>query len=285
MSRKSRVIALFPNTLKNKAKTLAIDIRHFFVEKGVDVVAEDSEAEALGAGKLSEADPASIDFIISLGGDGTILRLIHKHPEINAPTLGINLGGLGFMADIPGENIHASLQGLLDGHYTISDRMMMEGESPDGNRFFALNDLVIHRTQNPSLVDLTINVGGIYLNTFSADGVIVASPSGSTAYSLSAGGPILTPGVEAFVLTPICPHTISNRPIVLKASDDIEVQYISPHDPVEIISDGIPLSRMRTGETFRIRRSKRLFSLVHMPYHDYYSTLRSKLGWTGKLKT
>lgn len=279
------MIALFPNTLKDKAKAIAIDIRHFFVEKGVTVVAEDSEAEALQAMKLSDVDPASINFMISLGGDGTILRLIHKHPEIVAPLLGINLGGLGFMADIPSQNILGSLQELLDGRFTISQRMMMEGISPDGARFFALNDLVIHRAQNPSLVDLSINVGGTYLNTFSADGVIIATPSGSTAYSLSAGGPILTPGVEAFVLTPICPHTISNRPIVLKANDEIEILYVSQHDPLEIISDGIPLSRMRTGETFRIRRSQRLFSLVHMPYHDYYSTLRSKLGWTGKLKT
>lgn len=278
------IIALFPNTLKSQAKASAIDISHFLKSRGVTVVAEDTEAEALQATKLSEVDPNSINFMISLGGDGTLLRLVHRHPEIQAPLLGINLGGLGFMADIPSHDIHTSLQELLDGHYTLSRRMMMEGEGPDGERCFAVNDLVIHRAQNPSLVDLAINVGGIYLNTFSADGVIIATPSGSTAYSLSAGGPILTPGIEAFVLTPICPHTISNRPIVLMSSDEIEVQYTSQHEPVEVVFDGIPRSRMHTGDTFRIRRSQRLFSLVHMPYHDYYSTLRTKLGWTGKLK-
>ncbi|MCE5316955.1 MAG: NAD(+)/NADH kinase [Parachlamydia sp.] len=285
MIEKGMIIGLFPNTLKNQARAIAVDIRHFFVQRGVTVVTEDSEADALQVVKLSDVDPATINFMISLGGDGTILRLIHKHPEIEAPMLGINLGGLGFMADIPSQNVLSSLQELLDGRYTISQRIMMEGESPDGQRFFALNDLVIHRAQNPSLVDLSINVGGTYLNTFSADGIVIATPSGSTAYSLSAGGPILTPGIEAFLLTTICPHTISNRPIVLKASDEIEVLYVSQHEPVEIISDGIPLTRMQTGETFRVRRSQRLFSLVHMPYHDYYSTLRSKLGWTGKLKT
>lgn len=278
------LIALFPNTLKNHVKAIAIDISEFLAQRGVTVIAEDADAKTLKAQKLSEVDPGAIQFMISLGGDGTILRLMHRHPEIRAPLIGINLGGLGFMADIPGQDIHASLQKLLDGHYTLSERIMMEGENPNGERYFAVNDIVIHRAQNPSLVDLSINVGGIYLNTFSADGIIIATPSGSTAYSLSAGGPILTPGLEAFVLTPICPHTISNRPIVLMASDTIEVKYTSQHEPVEIVFDGIPRARMNSGETLRIQHSQRLFSLVHMPHHDYYTTLRTKLGWTGKLK-
>ena len=277
-------IALFLNTLKSQAKAMASEIVGFLTQRGVAVYAEDDEAEELKAKKLSQIAPDSLHFMISLGGDGTILRLIHKHPEITAPLLGINLGGLGFMADIPSQEIHDSLQKLLDGHYTLSQRITMESVSTSGERQFAVNEIVIHRAQNPSLVDLAIQVGGIPLNTFSADGLIIATPTGSTAYSLSAGGPILTPGLEALVLTPICPHTISNRPIVLMSSDEIVVHYISPHEPVEIVYDGIPCARMASGESLRIRRSERLFSLVHMPYHDYYSTLRSKLGWTGKLK-
>ena len=279
------IVALFPNALKAQAKEISIDISRFLRERGVVVVSEDAEAETLEAKKLSEVDPAAINFMISLGGDGTILRLIHKHPQIHAPLVGINLGGLGFMADIPSQNIHANLQDLLDGHYTLSQRIMMEGESPGRAVSFAVNEIVIHRAQNPCLVDLAIHVGGVYLNTFSADGIIIATPSGSTAYSLSAGGPILTPGLEGFVLTPICPHTISNRPIVLMPSDEILIEYISPYEPVEIIYDGIPRSQIKQGETVRIRRSSRLFNLVHMPHHDYYTTLRTKLGWTGKLKS
>ncbi len=280
---KTCTIGLFPNTLKEKAKAIAMEISAFLTSRGCTVVTEDADAEALKSKKLSEVDPALINFLISLGGDGTILRLIHKHPEIKAPLLGINLGGLGFMADIPSQEIHTSLQALLDGHYTLSNRIVMEATS-DGECDFAVNEIVIHRAQNPSLVDLAIKVGGVPLNTFSADGLIIATPTGSTAYSLSAGGPILTPGLEAFVLTPICPHTISNRPIVLMSGDEIEVCLISHHESVEIVYDGIPRSRLHTGETLRIRRSERLFSLVHMLDQDFYSTLRSKLGWTGKLK-
>ena len=152
-------IALFPNTLKSQAKAMAIEIVGFLTKREVAVYAEDDEAEEFKAKKLSQIAPNSIDFMISLGGDGTILRLIHKHPEITAPLLGINLGGLGFMADIPSQEIHDSLQKLLDGHYTLSQRITMESVSTSGERQFAVNEIVIHRAQNPSLVDLAIQVG------------------------------------------------------------------------------------------------------------------------------
>lgn len=145
--------------------------------------------------------------------------------------------------------------------------------------------MVIHRSRNPSLIDLSIHVDGIYLNTFSADGIIVATPSGSTAYSLAAGGPILEPELEAFVITPISPHTISNRPIVLMPKEKIEVQYLSPYGPVEVTYDGISQFHMHTNEVFSISRSKRTFKLVSIyRRRDYYSTLRTKLGWTGQLR-
>src|SRR5262249_14775531 len=123
-----------------------------------------------------------------------------------------------------------------------------------------------------------------YLNTFSADGVIISTPSGSTAYSLAAGGPILTPELNALVLTPICPHTISNKPIVLRPEKEIRGEYNSEHAPVEITHDGIPCFTMNTGEKLTITHSDRLFRLVAMNDHDYFATLRNKLGWTGKIR-
>lgn len=278
------IIALFLNAKKKQAIDIAIGIKEFLANQNVTVFVDDDEAKEIDAVPLSSADPKKIDFMISLGGDGTILRVIHRHSELDVPILGVNLGSLGFMAEIRISEIYPSLQHLIDGNYTIDSRISMEGFNSEGNRFLAVNEIVIHRAQNPSLIDLSISVDGKYLNTFSADGMIISTPSGSTAYSLAAGGPILTPDIEAFVLTPICPHTISNRPIVLMPKKEIQVVYTSSHNPIEVVYDGIPRSTMTTGETFFIRRSERKFRLVCLPGHDYFTTLRTKLGWAGKLR-
>ena len=134
------------------------------------------------------------------------------------------------------------------------------------------------------MVELGIHVNGLYLNTFEADGLIIATPNGSTAYSLAAGGPIVSPALDAVVITPICPHTISNRPIVLAAAQEIQIQYLSDYPPVEVRADGLPPLPLATGESFHIRRSPRKFKLVRLTRRDYFSTLRSKLGWAGKLR-
>lgn len=285
MSKKKMTFALFPNISKRQSKSIAIGIREFLQNKNVTVVAEDDEAELIGALPLSEVDPSSIDIMISLGGDGTILRLIQKHGHIDAPIVGINLGSLGFMADVPITEIYPTLEGLLSKNYTTQNRIMMEGFSTKGEKCLAINEIVVQRAQNPCLIDLAIHVDGKYLNTFSADGIIFATPSGSTAYSLAAGGPILTPELEAFVITPICPHTISNRPIVLMPHSEIQIQYISEYDPVEISYDGFAHFMMSTGEVFHIKQAERRCQLIELPHHDYFSTLRKKLGWAGRMRS
>lgn len=277
------IIALFPNTIKKQSVDIALEIRNFLYHADVTVVAEDDEAHILDAQPLTSVAADSIDFIISLGGDGTILRIVHRHPELQAPILAVNLGSLGFMADIQVDQIYPSLKNLLEGNFYVQERLVMEGNA-SGKNGFAVNEIVIHRASNPSLIDLAIYVDHRYLNTFSADGIIVATPSGSTAYSLAAGGPILTPELDAFVLTPISPHTISNRPIVLLPKQEICIKYLSVPNPVEITYDGFPCFTMCTDETLHISRSQRRFRLVCMPQHDYFYTLRTKLGWTGKLR-
>lgn len=277
------IIAIFYNTKKHSTET-AKSIRDFLKQHHVTVVAEDPEAEAIEALPLSGVPPESVDFAISLGGDGTILRLIHKYPDMQAPIMAINLGSLGFMADIPADEIMPSLQNLLNGNIQIQSRLAIEGTTGTNFSHFAVNDIVIHRAANPCLIDLAIYVDDRYLNTFSADGIIISTPSGSTAYSLAAGGPILTPELNALVLTPICPHTISTRPIVLRPQQNIRIQYISEHAPLEITYDGFPCATMNVGEVATIAFSKRTFRLVGMPGHDYFATLRNKLGWAGKIR-
>jgi NAD+ kinase len=278
------IIALFPNTSKKQSKNLAIGIQEFLSGHGITVVAEDEEAKTINAKPLSSVDPKEIQFLISMGGDGTMLRLAHKYEALEAAMLGINLGHLGFMADVPIADIYPSLQDLINGSYKIHKRVMIQGESLRGERCFAINDIVVHRAKNPSLVEIAIHVDGMYLNTFEADGIIIATPNGSTAYSLAAGGPIISPDLEAVVITPISPHTISNRPIVLTANQEIQIQYLSDYDPIEIRADGLTHHDLQTGDVFRITRCAKDFKLVSLLRRDYFSTLRSKLGWSGKLR-
>jgi NAD+ kinase len=278
------IIALFANLERASAEYHASSIREFLTQQNVKVVAEDSMAKTLGALPLSSVDPKAVDFILSLGGDGSILRIFHTYPDLEAPIIGVNLGGLGFMTDIKLENVYESLNGILEGKYHLQERMMMQGQTEDHQTCQAINEIVIHRAQNPSLIDLAIYVDGQYLNTFAADGIIVSTPNGSTAYSLAAGGPILTPELEAYVITPICPHTISNRPIVLMPKRDIQICYLSEFESAEVTYDGVANFPLAKGQTFTISKSTKKFRLVNMFNYDFFATLRTKLGWSGKLK-
>ena len=278
------IVALFANTSKKYSRSLALGIHEFLTNQNITVVVEDEEAVSLGLKKLSDVPRDQIDFIISLGGDGTILRLIHENPDLTAPVLGINTGHLGFMADVPISDLYPSLQDLISGAYKIEKRLMIQGETLQKETCFALNEIVVHRGRNPTLVEIAIHVDGAYVNTFEADGIIISTPNGSTAYSLAAGGPILSPDLEALVLTPISPHTISNRPIVLTANQEIQIQYLSDYEPVEIRADGLESFSLKMGEVFKISRSPKYFRLVSLFRRDYFSTLRTKLGWSGKLR-
>ena len=282
--KKQKTIALFPNIKKQQSTNIAKGIREFLNQRDIHVVADDEDAKTIDATPLSKVNPNDIDMLISFGGDGTILRLVQKHPELTAPIVGVNMGSLGFMADIPLAEIYPTLEVLLSDNYKIQNRLMMKGDASNGHKGIALNEIVVHRAKNPCLIELALHVDGNYLNTFSADGIIIATPSGSTAYSLAAGGPILAPDLNAFVITPICPHTISNRPIVLMPTDNIQIQYISDYDPVEVTFDGCIHFEMATGDVFHITTYERPCKLIKLPSHDYFSTLRKKLGWSGKLK-
>jgi NAD+ kinase len=279
------MIGLFPNRKKNQYKNIFIGIKEFLHAHGVTVVSDEEDAKELGVTSIQDVDPKQINYLISLGGDGSILRLVHRYSHIDAPIMGINLGSLGFLADTPPTDIYPSLTDLLEGRFTIQNRIILDCENLQGEHYFAVNDIVVHRGQNPSLVDLVIHLDGDYLNTFSADGIIISTPCGSTAYSLSAGGPILTPELNAIVLTPICPHTISNRPIVFLPKKEIQIQYISEYKPIEVAYDGMTSFNLSSSEAITIRISPRKFRFISLSRHNYYETLRTKLAWHGRLKT
>ncbi len=277
------ILALFPKVQKDDSKKLALQVIEFLTKNNATVVVEDDKAEALGAPPLSSIDSKSIDILITMGGDGSILRVAHQYSDLSAAILGINLGHLGFMADVQMSEIIPGLQDLVDGAYTIQERLIIEGESNSGQQFFAINDCVLHRARNPSLVGIAIYVDDLLLNNFEADGVILATSTGSTAYSLAAGGPILSPEIDAFVLTPICPHTISYRPIVINPKREIRIEYVSQKQPIEFVSDGLQHFEMSPGDHVILKKSSKTFKLVNLKRIDYFSTLRHKLGWSGKL--
>lgn len=270
------IIALVVNYTKPQAKELAEETTRFLQQRGVTVVGPDAIA--------IEKAGNSVDFIVSLGGDGSMLALVHNYPHLEAPILGVNFGTLGFLADITPTNLFRSLELVLAGNYEVQERLMLEGTKNDGTTSLAVNEMVVHRGPNYNLVDVGLTVNGKYFNTFSADGVIVATPSGSTAYSLSAGGPIVSPELQAVVITPICPHALSNRPIVLQQPDSIEVEYLSDYLPVDVAFDGITRFTLAPKEKFVIRKANRRFRLISVPGFDYFATLRGKLNWTGTLR-
>lgn len=279
-----KTIALFPKTKEVESRKLAQQVVTFLKKKNIQVVIEDDKAKGLNELPLSSINPKEVEFLITMGGDGSILRVAHMYADLDAAILGINLGHLGFMADVQIADIIPCLEELIQGKFSIQNRIMIEGISPSGKSFFAMNDCVLHRARNPSLVEIAIYVDNLYLNTFEADGVILATPNGSTAYTLAAGGPILSPDIEAFVLTPICPHTISNRPIVLTPNQEIQIEYVSENQPIEVVSDGLSRFELQTGETIKLQRSPKTFKLVSLNRTDFFSTLRTKLGWSGKLR-
>ncbi len=284
MLRGNMIIAIFPHSQKKESKHLAIGIQEYLTTRGATVVAEDDVASSIGATPLSKVPEDQIEFLLSMGGDGTILNLVHKYAHLNAAIIGINLGHLGFMADIPTSEIYPSLQDLILGNYVIDERITLKGILPTGEDHFAVNDIVVHRGKNKSLVEMALHVNGTYLNTFVADGIIISTPNGSTAYSLASGGPIVTPNQNAFIITPISPHTISNRPIVLSGDEEIQIQYLSTHGPLEMSVDGLTDNELHTGDVLKISRGDKLFRLVNLTRHDYFSTLRTKLAWAGKLR-
>jgi NAD+ kinase len=276
-------ILLIPNPAKKQAYELAHLVQEFLQKKSITVVAPKEQSKELGVGAYDAN--LEIALIISLGGDGSILKIVQEFPELDAPIMGVNLGTLGFLADIPVSEMFDAINEWLLGSYTVQDRLMIEGYAEEGcASFLAVNEVVVHRGKNHTLIDLALFVDGKYLNTFSADGVIIATPSGSTAYSLSAGGPIITPDLDAIVVTPICPHAVSNRPIVLKINEELKIQCLSNHTPVEVSFDGIYRFSLSAEQSITIRRATRRFRLVSLKSHDYFETLRTKLGWTGTLK-
>lgn len=274
-------ILIFTNPSKHGANQVALNVRDFLCHRGVQVSLVDESSREEYA--LSEAEQGA-DIAIIIGGDGTILRTFQCYKSLNIPILGINLGSLGFMTDVTLTDLHPCLTDLLNGEYQVQKRLMLCVKH-EHQEYQAMNDVILHRSQNPNLIELVVHIDGNYVNTFCADGLIIATPNGSTAYSLSAGGPIVTPDMKSVILTPICPHTISNRPIVIDANHTISIQFQSHSKPIDLTLDGFVRTQINVGEGIHICQNTREFHWVALKRHNYFSTLRTKLGWSGNVRS
>lgn len=225
-----------------------------------------------------------LDLAIVIGGDGTLLHAARALAPCGVPIIGVNLGHLGFLTDIARDDMIDAVDSILQGNYRIEERLLLKIEIELNNHIIhsdvAFNEFVIGRDSHEKLLNWQCHVDGIFLTSARSDGVIISTPTGSTAYSLSAGGPILQPQLDAVVMVPVSPHTLSNRPIVLPASSCIEFNLdISNMDVSHISADGLISFQPEGNETIRIQRSENCVRMVKPAQHDYYAMLRSKLGW------
>lgn len=234
--------------------------------------------------------PHRVDFIMVLGGDGTLLSVTRLLEQHKIPILGVNLGSLGFLTETTTEELFNRLEKVLDGDYDLQDRIRLStcihraGE--DLPQPLVLNDVVINKGALARILSLEIYVDDLYLTTYRADGLIVSTPTGSTAYSMAAGGPILYPNIHALVLTPICPHTLSHRPIVLPDTAKIEVVLQTPNEDVLITLDGQVGIELAYGDVIKIQQADAPIQLIRTTKQDsYFHVLRTKLKWGEAIRT
>lgn len=226
------------------------------------------------------------DLLIALGGDGTMIATARLVSGRGTPVLGVNLGTLGYLTEFAVEDVIPALEFVVRGNYEIDRRLMLDWRAlRDGDQVgagTALNDVVVNKSALARIIDIDCTVGGRYVTTYRADGLILSTPTGSTAYNLSAGGPIIAPDVEAIAIAPICPHTLTNRPLVLPHYAEIRLRINTREQEVMLTSDGqtgLPLS---SDDVIELRKSPRTFNTIAAKDRDYFEILRSKLKWSGR---
>jgi len=258
-----------------------------FSRRSMSILLEKETAAV--AGKKSDLAVAQIaaqvDLIVVAGGDGTLLGVADQMGEGNTPIFGINVGSLGFLTTASSQSIREAVDNIAEGKMTFSHRTMLEVVLRDGSKqqapMIGLNDAVLSRGELSRLIRLRTRVNGEVLTEFNADGLIVATPTGSTAYSLSAGGPIMEPESGVFVITPICPHVLTNRSIIVSENSVIEIEASEPDYPVYLTVDGRDPLRIARDAKVEIRKAKRRLQLAALPNVSFFGVVRQKLKWSG----
>ncbi len=285
-----RTVGLVARSDLQAAAGLLGDAIAWLEARGVAVVCDEVTSALAGRAEpavTQDALPGLVDLVIALGGDGTLLSMADRIATAGAdvPIMGVNFGSLGFLTEITLQELYPTLELVLDGHARIDARLMMRARVLTGGEVRAdhllLNDVVINRGASSPIIDLSVSVGAKFVTRVRADGLIIASPTGSTAYNLACGGPIVHPTVDALVLTPIAPHTLTNRPVVIPATDEVRVQPTLEVADDEVVAsfDGRHGLRLADGDIVSVTAADRPLRLVRSSTRTYFEVLRQKLKW------
>ncbi|HTB66871.1 MAG TPA: NAD(+)/NADH kinase [Steroidobacteraceae bacterium] len=288
MTASIRVCALIGRFTDSRvAETVAVLLPHL-IDRGVSILAYESPGDLAGAAAVtivSETELAArAELIVAIGGDGTLLFAARLATSRRVPLLGINRGRLGFLTDVMPQDVLACVDAALDGGCVVDRRPLLSATVGTGTAAattgLALNDVVVQKLATGSMMDFETWIDGRYVNTHAGDGIVIASATGSTAYALSCGGPIVDPHLQVLVIAPICPHTLSDRPIVVSARAAIEIRLLErPESRAQVVCDGFVLGDAQPCDRVQIRQSQDEVTLLHPPGYDYFRLLRSKLHW------
>ncbi len=288
MQKGFQTIALIGKYQSPDVSDAVLQLARFLRERGVDVLIEQATASSTGISpefRVATFDEigGQADLAIVLGGDGTLLTAARRLASHAVPLAGVNQGRLGFLTDIPRNDMLASMEQMLAGHYSRDERMLLDAEVLRGDsRVFqtmAFNDVVVSKGDSGRLIEFELHIDGEFVYSQRSDGIIVSTPTGSTAYAMSANGPILHPGVTGIALVPLCPHALSHRPVTLSDRCLIDLVIQPPHD-ARIHFDGQTRFDACAGDCVRIKRSEHMVCLLHPPGYSYFSILREKLHWS-----
>jgi NAD+ kinase len=280
-------IGIIANIEKEKSAPCTVQLRDWAIKQGIEVFLEEGIAGKIGDDKgLDRRELASrVDLLVVLGGDGTILRTVRFVSEYDIPIVGINLGEFGYLTEVNLNEMYSALELIVKGEYQTEKRMMLDITIYLGTETIRqesiLNDMVITRGNLSRILNLETMVNERYLTTFRADGIIISTPTGSTAYSLSAGGPIVFPEADSFIINPICAFTLTNRPIIIPDDAEIKVIMWTKEQGAMLTLDGQVSYTMKSGDSITIKKSRYVTNLVSSPHRDYMEILRTKLGWGG----
>lgn len=280
-------LGVIANTEKPRAAAVLARLCQVAGEKGLNLVASGATSALMPerCEACQSDDFRSVDAVVALGGDGTMLAAVRQLHGLDKPLIGLNIGSLGFMTSIAECDLEAALECLRADSYSESRRSLAECVISDGHGVsetaLALNDIVLRNGESSRVIRLELSVDGRFVTSYVCDGIILSTPTGSTGYSLSANGPIMLPETEAFVISVICPHTLSSRPLVVPDRCNLSICVGDRSNGIRLSVDGLDLQQLDEGDCIAIRRSETEVRFLHLPGYDYFGVLRQKLNWSG----
>ncbi|MCX5799851.1 MAG: NAD(+)/NADH kinase [Candidatus Eisenbacteria bacterium] len=283
-------VGIVANLNKENALGTVKEIVQWLEQRGTTAWLEERVATAMGREGFSLSElPSKCELMVALGGDGTLLAVARHACRARIPLLGVNLGGLGFLTELTVPEVIPTLEKIGRGQLLVEERMMLEARVEDASgqvtsRYACLNDAVMNKSAFSRAVQINMWVSDFYVGTFLADGLIVSTPTGSTAYALSAGGPVMKPTIRALIATPICPHTLAVRPLIFSEDEELKIEVLADKSEVTLTMDGQEGRRLARGEKALFRKANESTLLVRSGDRSFYEVLRTKLGWGGLAK-